>query len=67
MQGDLENGWIWPSIFQYNYPILFIPKRNKKLRVYIDYRSLNNNTTIYKYPIPYIDDILDILGHAKKL
>ena len=61
----LEKGWIQPSTSQYNHPILFIKKKTGELRVCIDYRSLNNNTVVDRYPIPRIDDTLDRLGKAK--
>ena len=54
-----------PNISQYNQPFLFICKRTMELRVCVDCRSLNINTKIDRYPIPRIDDTLDILGHAK--
>ena len=31
------------------------------MRMCIDYRSLNQNTVIDRYPLPRIDDILDRL------
>ena len=65
LQKYLEKGWIQPSTSQYNHPILFICKKTGELRVCIDYRSLNSNTIIDRYPIPRIDDTLDRLGHAK--
>ena len=61
----LSKGWIQPSTSQYNHPILFIRKKTGELRVCIDYRDLNNNTIIDRYPLPRIDDTLDRLGKAK--
>ena len=31
----------------------------------IDYRSLNNNTIVNRYPLPRIDDLLDRLAGTK--
>ena len=58
----LAKGWIQPSYSQYNHPILFVPKKGGELRMCIDFRALNSNTIIDRYPIPRIDDILDRLG-----
>ena len=30
--------------------------------MYIDYRSINNNTIVNQYPLPIIDYIIDCLG-----
>ena len=54
-----------PSTSKYNHPILFIRKKIGELRVFVDYRSLKNNTTIDRYPIACINDTLDRLGHVK--
>ena len=35
------------------------------MRMCIDYRALNDNTVINRYPLPRIDDILDRLGGSK--
>ena len=65
LQEYLEKGCIQPSTSQYNHPILFISKKTGELRVCTNYRSLNRNTMIDRYPIPRIDNTLDRLGHAK--
>ena len=46
---------------------MFICKKTGELRVCIDYRSLNSNTIIDRYPIPPIDDTLDRLSICKNL
>ena len=39
------------------YLVLFILKKNRKLRIYINYRQLNNITRKDKYPLPLISEI----------
>jgi len=34
---NLWRGWIWPSISWAGAPIIFIPKKDKTLRLYINY------------------------------
>ena len=58
----IAKGWIRPSTSQYNHPILFVKKKDGSHRMCIDYRALNENTVINRYPLPRIDDILDRLG-----
>jgi len=54
----------------YNSPIWIVPKKpdsagNKRWRMVIDYRALNEKTIGDAYPLPNITDILDQLGNAK--
>ena len=58
----LEKGWIQPSTSQCNHPLFFVKKKEVTLSMCIDYRALNAKTIIYAYPIPRIDDILELLG-----
>ena len=44
-----------------NHPILFIPKNEGTLYIYIDYRLLNENTITDHYSLPRIDNILGCL------
>ncbi|KAF3764039.1 hypothetical protein M406DRAFT_261176, partial [Cryphonectria parasitica EP155] len=39
---NLKKEYIQPSYSPAEYPILFIFKKNSKLRLYIDYKQLNN-------------------------
>ncbi|GBG72350.1 hypothetical protein CBR_g11927 [Chara braunii] len=61
----LEKGWIRPSSSPYGAPVLFVRKKNKDLRLCIDYRKLNLQTIRNVGPLPRIDDLLERLGDAK--
>ncbi|GBG88050.1 hypothetical protein CBR_g46419 [Chara braunii] len=58
-------GWIRPSSSPYGAPVLFVQKKNKYLRLCIDYRKLNAQTIRNVGPLPRIDDLLERLGGAK--
>ena len=58
----LKKGWISPSNSPYGHPILFAKKKDGTLRMCVDYRTLNANTRIDRYPIPRIDELLDRLS-----
>ncbi|GBG65469.1 hypothetical protein CBR_g51064 [Chara braunii] len=61
----LAKGWIRPSCSPYGAPVLFVRKKNKDLRLCIDYRKLNGQTIKNVGPLPRIDDLLERLGGAK--
>ncbi|GBG90894.1 hypothetical protein CBR_g51402 [Chara braunii] len=61
----LAKGWIRPSSSLYGAPVLFVRKKNKDLRLCIDYRKLNAQTVKNAGPLPRIDDLLERLGGAK--
>lgn len=66
----LENHIISPSLSPYNSPVWIVPKKpdshgNKRWRMVIDYRQLNEKTIGDAYPLPNILEILDQLGAAK--
>ena len=60
----LEMGYIQPSKSPYGAPVLFVPKKNGKLRMCVDYRALNKLTVKNRYPLPRIDELLDQLNGA---
>ncbi|GBG78040.1 hypothetical protein CBR_g25975 [Chara braunii] len=60
----LDKGWIRPSSSPYGAPVLFVRKKNKDLRLCIDYRKLNAQTVKNAGPLPRIDDFLERLGGA---
>jgi len=66
----LKDGVIEQSLSPYNSPIWIVPKKedshgNKRWRMVIDYRRLNEKTVGDAYPLPNIIEILDQLGAAK--
>jgi hypothetical protein len=62
----LEKGLVQPSNSPWGAPILFVPKPNGKLRMCCDFRMLNRATIKNKFPMPLIDDLLDVL-HVKRV
>ena len=61
----LNQGWIRPSSSPYGAPVLFIPKKNGKLRLCIDYRGINEITVKDKYPLPNAEQLFEQLQGAK--
>ncbi len=54
----LESGRIRHSSSPYGAPILFAKKKDStKLRMCIDYRALNKQTILDRYPLPRIDEL----------
>lgn len=54
---------------EWNSPLLVVPKKsdkdgNRKWRVVVDYRQLNQKLEYDKFPLPAITEILDSLGGA---
>lgn len=63
----LEQGIIEPCNSEWSSPVLLVPKKldstgEKKWRLVIDYRKLNNCIQDDKFPLPNISDILDSLS-----
>lgn len=66
----LEQEIIKPSKSPYNTPVWIVPKKadskgNKRWRMVLDFRELNEKTVGDAYPLPNITEILDQLGGAK--
>ena len=61
----LAQGHIRPLQSPYGAPVLFVPKKDGRWRMCVDYRALNKQTIRDRYPLPRIDDLLDRLGKAK--
>lgn len=66
----LDQGILKNSTSPWNAPVIVVPKKldasgEKKWRVVIDYRKLNEQIPDDEYPLPRIDDTIDRLGRAK--
>ena len=70
MKELLESDIVRPSKSLYNFPLWIVPKKpdaqgNKRWRMVIDYRALNEKSIPDAYPLPSTLEILDQLGSAK--
>lgn len=64
----LEDDIIEETMSEWSSPILLVPKKcdtdEKKYRLVVDYRKLNENIADDRFPLPNIVDILDSLSGA---
>lgn len=63
----LDRGLIQVSASPWGFPVVFVKKPGGEWRMCIDYRGLNELTAKNGYPIPRIQDLLDIVGQARYL
>ena len=61
----LDKGFIRPSTSPWGFPVLFAKKKDKTLRLCIDYKQLNKVTVKNRYPLPRINDLFDQLRGAR--
>jgi hypothetical protein len=61
----LDKGFIRPSSSPWGCQVLFVSKKDKGLRLCVDYRSLNAVTIKNKYPLLRIDILFDQLAGAQ--
>lgn len=66
----LREGIITNSRSPWNSPLLVVPKKpgkdgEKRWRVVVDFRKLNEKTIGDAYPLPRIEEILDQLGNSR--
>ena len=65
IQELLHKGFIRPNTSPWGTLVLFSKKKDKTLRLCIDYRQLNRVTIKNRYPLPRIDDLFDQLKGAR--
>ena len=61
----LKEGIIEPATSPWSSPIVLVNKKDKSLRLCVDYRKLNAVSEGDAYPMPRVDDLIDRLGQAK--
>lgn len=60
-----NTGMIRPSSSPYSAPVLFVKKKDGSLRLCVDYRMLNNITIKNRYPLPFIEEMLNKVEDAR--
>ena len=61
----LDTGCIEPCVSPYSSALVLVRKKGGGLRVCVDYRGVNKDTIPDKYPIPRIDELIDMVGRSK--
>lgn len=65
IQEELAKGFIRPSTSPASAGFFFVKKKDGGLRPCIDYRSLNDITTKFRYPLPLVPAALEQLRQAR--
>jgi hypothetical protein len=61
LQELLDRGFICPSVSPWGVLVLFVKKKDKSMRLCIDYYEQNWVTIKNRYPLPRINDLFDQL------
>ncbi|MBW0511373.1 hypothetical protein O181_051088 [Austropuccinia psidii MF-1] len=59
---NVEKGFIRPSSSSTGAPVLFVKKKDGGLRLCVDYRKLNSVTRKNKYPVPPMNQLLNVFN-----
>ena len=65
MDKNLKKSFIWEAKIIIEFLILFVPKKDEKFRLYVNYRRLNAITIKDKYPLPNIGKLQNYLIEVK--
>lgn len=61
----IAGGVVQPSTSDYASPVVLVRKRDGSIRLCVDYRLLNRKVIKDRYPLPLIEDQLDLLQGAQ--
>jgi hypothetical protein len=62
---NVKKGFIRKSELPAGFLVMFVPKKNGKLQLCVNFQKLNNITIKNRYPLPNISELQDRLAHAK--
>jgi hypothetical protein len=62
---NIKKGFIRLSESPVRYLVMFVPKKNRKLRLCVDFRKLNDITIKNQYPLPNIGELQDQLSYTE--
>ena len=65
IQEFIDRGWVEPSNSKWCSPAFTVPKKNGEYRLVIDYRWLNECLETDAYPLPLIEDVLELQGSKR--
>ena len=57
-----EQGVIEPASSEWAAPIVVVRKKDNSIKLCVDYRWLNTVSCVDAYPMPRIDDLIDLIG-----